>query len=138
MLRKAAVPKGYCVNCAVTEWMANTYPCNMILEESSHGAQILLVPQIQEQFASIMLAANADASPEEIDWQQVVANWDLPLKVKRSGVNPHLPGDSMRRKLGHKEYKREQFDMFQSLRGSDIEDRLSYIPDIEDDGGYIC
>jgi len=105
MLRRSTKPKGMCNNCAVTEFLANTYPPNMIIEESQHGAAILLFPQIQEQFAAIM-AGRSDMNPEEINWQTVVDNWNLPLKVKSSPTNPHLPGDSLMRNLGRKDLRR--------------------------------
>lgn len=106
MLRRSTKPKGFCNNCSVTEFLANTYPPNMIIEESPHGAAILLFPQIQEQFAAIMKAGNADMNPEEINWQLVVDNWNLPLKVKASPTNPHRPGDSLMRNLGRKDLRR--------------------------------
>jgi hypothetical protein len=91
MLRRSTKPKGMCNNCAVTEFLANTYPPNMLIEESPHGPAILLFPQIQEQFVAIMKAGNADMDPAEINWQTVVDNWNLPLKVKTSPMNPHRP-----------------------------------------------
>jgi hypothetical protein len=78
----------------------------MLIEESPHGAAILLFPPIQEQFAAIM-AGRSDMIPEEINWQTVVDNWNLPLKVKTSPTNPHRPGDSLMRHLGRKELRRD-------------------------------
>jgi hypothetical protein len=89
LLRKSAVPKGYCVNCAVTQFLLNTYPCNMLLDENGPGA--LRVLALQEQFADIMRVGMADAHPDEIDWEAVIANWDLPVKVERSATNPYMP-----------------------------------------------
>lgn len=76
MLRCAEKPSGYCVNCAVAEWFYVTG-----LREGCPDPKGLLVPQIQEQFAKIMAASNADAKPSEINWTKVVANWDLPFRV---------------------------------------------------------
>lgn len=88
MLRRSKEPKGLCVNCAVHNFLRNTYPPNIQLAES--GPEILLIPHIQKLFADIMKAGFADARPDEIDWQRIVDNWDLPFpsKIKPSGMNP--------------------------------------------------
>jgi len=87
MLRFAKGP-GLCVNCAVHDWLRNTYPINMLLAE--HGPKGLEHPQIQEMFANIMLTAGSDANPDEIDWNRIKENWDLPFadKVKPRADNP--------------------------------------------------
>ena len=51
MLRRSKVPKGFCINCAVHNWLRNTYPPNIQLAES--GPEILLIPHIQTVFADI-------------------------------------------------------------------------------------
>ena len=88
MLRRSKEPKGICVNCAVHDWLRNTYPPNMLLAQS--GPNVLLYTHIQEQFAELMKVGFADANPDEIDWQRIVDNWDLPFptKLKTSGMNP--------------------------------------------------
>lgn len=87
MLRRSK-DKGLCVNCAVHDWLRNTYPINMLLAQS--GPKSLLYPHIQEQFAGIMRIALADASPDEIDWERIVENWELPFphKMKPGPMNP--------------------------------------------------
>lgn len=88
MLRRGKEPKGLCVNCAVHDWLRNTYPPNILLAQS--GPKVLLYSHIQEQFTGIMQAALADAQPDEINWELIVENWDLPFKnkVKGTGMNP--------------------------------------------------
>lgn len=88
MLRRAKVSKGYCLNCAVHDWLRNTYPPNILLAQS--GPSVLLFPHIQEQFAGIMKSQLSDAKSDEIDWQKIVDNWDLPFpdKLKPSPMNP--------------------------------------------------
>ena len=88
MLRRSDKPKGLCVNCAVHDFLRNTYPCNMLLAESGPGS--LAHPHIQEQFAGIMRVGLADAMPDEIDWDLIIENWDLPFphKMKPSSTNP--------------------------------------------------
>jgi len=87
MLQRAQGP-GLCVNCAVHDWLRNTYPPNIILAES--GPKVLLYQHIQQQFAGIMRIGFADAKPDEIDWQRIVDNWELPFphKVKARSQNP--------------------------------------------------
>jgi len=87
MLRFARGP-GLCVNCAVHDFLRNTYPPNILLAQSGPG--MLLYPHIQEQFAGLMRNGFADAKPDEIDWQLIVDNWKLPFphKVKSGPMNP--------------------------------------------------
>lgn len=143
MLRRAAKPKGVCNNCAVSEWLANTYPVNMIIEESQHGPAVLLFQPIQEQFTAIM-KGNSDMEPGEINWQTIVNNWSLPLTVKLSNSNCHLPGDSVTRKLAKKQVREESLfsqltKMVEDQQGRPtLHTALSFMPEDEEDGGYIC
>lgn len=88
MLRRSKEPKGLCVNCAVHDWLRNTYPVNMILAGS--GPKILAYPDIQKQFTEIMRVGLADAQPDEINWNLIIEKWDLPFphKIKPSATNP--------------------------------------------------
>ena len=111
MLRASAVPNGVCANCSVTEFLMNSYPLNMQLEE--YGPEILLHPGMTEQFAPLMEVNKAQARPEEIDWQTVVRNWHLPVKVRRSPTNPWSPGEALELKLEEMEYMRRPSPMDQ-------------------------
>ncbi|HUW19872.1 MAG TPA: hypothetical protein VMW16_11275 [Sedimentisphaerales bacterium] len=88
MLRRADGPKGLCVNCAVHDWLRNTYPVNILLAQS--GPKGLAMPHIQEQFTGIMRTGMADAMPDEINWDLIIENWELPFphKVKPGPMNP--------------------------------------------------
>lgn len=88
MLRYSKEPKGLCVNCAVHDWLRNTYPVNIQLAQ--YGSKGLEHPQIQQLFTEIMQSNFADAKPDEINWQLIIENWDLPFphKVKRAPMNP--------------------------------------------------
>jgi hypothetical protein len=68
--------------------MRNTYPVNVLLAES--GPKALRFPHIQEQFVGIMQTQCADARPDEINWDLIIENWDLPFphKVKPRAMNP--------------------------------------------------
>jgi len=108
MLRRSNEPKGLCVNCATHDWLRNTYPVNMLLAEN--GPKILVHWHIREQFADIMRCGMADAKPDEINWNLMNENWDLPFphKIKRSAANPCSQQDldeiksGKRRGLGQK------------------------------------
>jgi len=80
--------KGLCINCAVHDWLRNTYPINLIFTTLSPDA--LRLEHIQQQFTGIMRVALADAKPDEIDWEAIITNWDLPFKnkVKGTAMNP--------------------------------------------------
>jgi hypothetical protein len=89
MLRRSKEPKGLCVNCAVHDFLRNTYPCNTLLAQS--GPQSLAYPHVQEQFAEIMRVGMSDAIPDEISWELIIENWALPFpnKMKSSAANPY-------------------------------------------------
>jgi hypothetical protein len=74
-LRHAKVPEGYCASCAVTEWLF----VMGLRETSIPNPAVLRLPHVQEQMAVILRNAHADMVPAEIDWEQVIANWNLPF-----------------------------------------------------------
>ena len=105
MLKRSAVPKGLCLNCAVHDFLRNTYPVNLLLARS--GPRCLALPHIQEQFAGIMQSQFSDAAADEIGWQAIIENWNLPFpnELKRSPMNPvdqaeldREPEDNIRRR----------------------------------------
>ena len=100
--RLAKVPKGVCANCVMTQFLYNTYPINMQIDEA--GPQLLLNPLIRDAFLMSGLLANSDLKIDEISWEAVVKNWDLPVKIIKSGMNPYRMGESpaaQARKDGH-------------------------------------
>ena len=88
MLKRGKVPKGLCLNCAVHDWLRNTYPVNLLLARS--GPKSLALDHIQKQFEGIMKSQCSDAVPDEIGWQAIIDNWDLPFptKLKTTSMNP--------------------------------------------------
>ena len=88
MLKRSTTAKALCINCAVHNHLRHLYPANLILARS--GPQGLLLPHIQQQFFKICQLAGTDAEFEEIDWQDIVTNWELPFpaKLKRTATNP--------------------------------------------------
>ncbi len=108
--RKSLVPKGLCPECVVTEFLYNTYPVNMIIDQA--GPELLLkggvegwsdskvpggVPFVAQALVSSGLMDECEMSIHEIDWDRVVSNWMLPVKVeKKNPMNPYRMGDSKR------------------------------------------
>jgi len=89
LLQESAGPKGLCVNCAVTQFFKDE-KYGISLEHVMRGSDLdgkpgreitksLLMPHVQEQFGAILRAGFAQVAPTEIDWLEVVANWDLPF-----------------------------------------------------------
>lgn len=71
-----------CADCAATAFLKGIDVFMLSIE--LRGPEILLAPHVQAQFSQIMKVGKADAAPEEIDWQRVVDNWELPMpKGKR-------------------------------------------------------
>jgi hypothetical protein len=71
----------------VHDWLRHTSPCNMILAHRDPHA--LLRPQVQQQVVAIMRQGKAEATPDDIHWQTIVDQWELPFptKIKRSPTN---------------------------------------------------
>lgn len=71
-----------CADCAATAFIKGIDVFMYSIE--LRGPEILLTPHVQVQFAQVMTSGKADATPQEIDWQRVVENWELPVpKEKR-------------------------------------------------------
>lgn len=93
LLKHATAPEtsGYCPDCAVTDFFKNHSQLARLMEMNPVGKQMLLDPRVQQQFARVMQSGNADAKPEEINWQRIHDNWELPFanvrKSKKRSVN---------------------------------------------------
>ncbi len=81
LLKHATRPEtsGYCPDCGVTDFFKNQSPLGQLIRDKD----MLLASHVQTQFAKLMLTGNADARPEEINWQRVHDNWDLPFQKPR-------------------------------------------------------
>ena len=88
ILRRSRVPKGLCLDCALHDHLRNLYPVNLILARSGPGG--LALPHIQQQYYAIARSAGTDAEFDEINWQRIIDNWDLPFptKLKPTASNP--------------------------------------------------
>jgi len=92
--RLAKVPKGVCANCVMTQFLYNTYPINMQIDES--GPELLLNPLIREAFQRCGLLNHCDLNIDEVNWAEVVKNWKLPVEIHKDGRNPYRMGESPR------------------------------------------
>lgn len=90
--RLSEKPKGVCANCVVTQFLYNTYPVNLQIDEA--GPELLLKPGIREAFLSSGLLDDCDLDMREVNWNDVVANWEKPVKTVLTGQNPYRMGDS--------------------------------------------
>jgi hypothetical protein len=110
-LRLAKVPEGVCANCAMTEFLVNTYPVNMIVDE--RGPEMLLQPAVREAFVSSGVIQSSDMHIDEVNWQTVVANWALPVHVAKNPRNPYRMGEARERREAveqHKAARRARLD----------------------------
>jgi hypothetical protein len=72
--------EGLCASCAITQVIKAT---PMVLGIERNGVEILRDPRVQAQFARLLDVGRADASPDEIDWERVITNWELPDPTRR-------------------------------------------------------
>jgi hypothetical protein len=93
--RLAKTPDGVCPDCVMTQFLYNTYPINMQIDEA--GPELLLKPGVCEAFEASGLLNGCDLTIGEINWQRVVDNWNLPVAInKKDPRNPYRMGDSPR------------------------------------------
>jgi len=114
ILKRGKQPEGLCINCAVHDYLRNTYPVNMILA-GMRSPECLLLPHMHKEFAGILQSGFSDAKPEEINWRKIIDNWDLPFrnKIKRSPMNPMNDDDLNRepeQQARNEEFFRNQMD----------------------------
>ena len=77
-LRLAAEPKGVCASCNVRIWF---HLMRFQLEGvTANLPAALAMPHVRAHMLTIFERTNSDpACARDIDWDSVVANWDLPL-----------------------------------------------------------
>jgi hypothetical protein len=93
--RRSMTTAGLCPDCVMTEFLYNTYPVNMIIDE--RGPEMLLNAECMRSAllsSGVMDPAHCEMDVNEINWQRVYDNWNLPVKVKKSGLNPYRMGDA--------------------------------------------
>jgi hypothetical protein len=74
----------FCVNCLVVDFFKN-FELGPVIDDK-FDPECLRLPHIQQQFAAIVVAAKSSYGAEltsgEIDWDEVIANWNLPFRDK--------------------------------------------------------
>lgn len=75
LLRRAV--KGVCVNCGIVLFLQRLTNAHVAGTVGSHLPGALKLPHIQEQFEAVMRAGSAEVMPDEIDWDRVIALWDV-------------------------------------------------------------
>lgn len=75
MLRRART--GVCVDCGVVQFLQRVANTNVLGTVDRALPDGLRLPHVQEQFAKMMVAGGSDARPDEIDWERVIAVWDI-------------------------------------------------------------
>ncbi len=85
LLKHAIAPEmsGFCPDCAVTDFFKHHSMFTQLMEMNPIGKAMLLDPRVQQQFASLLQTGKADAKPEEVNWQRVYDNWDLPFPKRQ-------------------------------------------------------
>ena len=86
-LRKAL--KGMCLECCVSALFQD-------IGENGMGHALppdfdpngLRLPHIQRQFARVLEVGMSEANMDEIDWDEVIANWELPFPGKIKTAAP--------------------------------------------------
>jgi hypothetical protein len=112
--RLSEKPKGVCANCVMTQFLYSAYPVNLQIDEA--GPELLLRPGIREAFLSCGLLEGCDLNINEVNWTRVVANWNLPVAIIKSGRNPYRMGDSPRSHLRPKSVEVEPDEKTQRLQ----------------------
>lgn len=82
LLRHSATGEGLCASCAAASFLQSI---EHIKRSIDGNRALLLWDAMQMQFATLMQSGNADAKPEEINWQHVYECWDLPFPAKKRG-----------------------------------------------------
>lgn len=80
MMRRAR--KGLCVECAAIVFLQHIDNMNggNLLPSGYTWGEAIRLPHVREQFAAVMRAGNADADPDEIDWERVIILWNIAPK----------------------------------------------------------
>jgi hypothetical protein len=112
--RRAAVPAGFCASCVMTQFLYNTYPINMQIDQAGPG--LLLKPMIREAFLSCGILDGCDLNIDEVVWARVVDNWHLPVKInKKDPRNPYRMGEVRAANEARDRHERETRKSFEQL-----------------------
>ena len=82
--------KGLCENCVVTQFLLCDDLEVLRIGLLRNGIEVLKNPNIQNQFSQILKVGRSELLAENIDWDTVIEQWDLPFPKRSLSV-----GDSM-------------------------------------------
>ncbi len=74
-----AADEGYCVSCVITQFLKVEMPIEELLPSGATVAEALRLPHVRRQFQAVFAAGRSDTSESQVDWERVIANWDLPV-----------------------------------------------------------
>lgn len=74
---------GYCAACAITEYLKTELDVSYLLPPGVTVCEALRAPHVQQQFQRLFEVGRADISESQINWERVIANWDLPFKATK-------------------------------------------------------
>src|SRR5229473_834031 len=72
LMRYSDTGKGLCASCAAALFLQSVEHIKQMIDEKR---ELLLWEASQQQFALLMQTGNADAKPQEINWQSVHDHW---------------------------------------------------------------
>lgn len=82
-IRRSTFKKGgTCASCALADWIKKTPALMMVIgmlkKKGLTVVDAFKLPHVRAQFAAIMKTGQSDATPDEIDWDHLAVNWELP------------------------------------------------------------
>lgn len=72
--------EGLCADCVVTSFLQSDEVLQQAIVKTKKA--VLLLPFAQEQFFKLMKVGRSELSSDEINWEVVVDQWDLPFPGK--------------------------------------------------------
>ena len=86
LMQHTTGPTGLCECCALTAFLLALPFTALGIARAGSVAAMLREEHVREQLGRVFLAGQADARIEQIDWQRVVDQWDMPFpKARRKG-----------------------------------------------------
>ena len=86
-IRRSLTERGYCPNCAVTEFILGTEPLKTVVtrDRADQFPEAFRLEHVQVQFRTMLEAGGAGEVVAQLDWDEVIANWALPFPQKIQG-----------------------------------------------------
>ncbi len=106
--------QGLCTECIVSQFFQNADNEEGIgfalASAENFTPEGLRLPHIQEQFRRVLEVGMSELIFDEIDWDEVIANWDLPFPGKNFKGYREERADSERRRKNLREQQGGLFD----------------------------